>query len=146
VTTTIPTPEDDFASLLGDLLPRDWKDPVGYEVRRSYLEHLAYETGDAFVELILAGIEAHLKDEQWPNGDPAIEDWITALEDLDRGRLYYAASQRRDGAQVLHDALVFWVGEEVAGLVELYVQRLHEMNFRMAEEDKARGRDRAESR
>jgi hypothetical protein len=127
----VPTYEEDFASLLGTLLPRDWKDPVGYEVRRSYLEHVAYEAGDAFVETILAAIDAHLKGEQWPNDCPAIHDWISALEDLDRGRLYYAASRRHDGAQVLHDALVFWVGEEVAGFVELYVQRLHEMNFQL---------------
>jgi hypothetical protein len=124
VTMTIPTPEEDFASLLGTMFPADWKDPVGYEVRRSYLEHLAYETGDAFVEMVLAGIEAVLKGEQWPNDCPAIHAWIEALEDLDRGRLYYAASRRHDGPQVLHDALVFWVGEEVAGFVELYAQRL----------------------
>jgi hypothetical protein len=131
VTMTVPTPEDDFASLLGKLLPHDWKDPVGYELRLSHLESLAYDAGDAFIELILAGIEAVLKGEQWPNDHPAIAAWIEALEELNRGRLYYAASRRHDGPQVLHDALVFWVGEEVAGFVVLYVQRLHDMNFRM---------------
>jgi hypothetical protein len=123
---TVPTYEEDIARLL----PPDWKDPVGYEVRRSYLESLAYEGGDAFVEMLLAAIDAHLKGEHWPNDCPAIHAWIEALQDLDRGRLYYAASRRHDGAQVLHDALVFWVGEEITNFVELYLQRLREINFR----------------
>jgi hypothetical protein len=139
----VPTIEEDFSSLC-DLFPADWKDPVGYEARRSYLEALSLEAGDAGVELIIAFIECFLRDEPFTHHHPAITDWVDALEDLNRGRLYYAATRRHDGEHIVHDALVYWVGDQITEMVEHCAQAMHECNFRIVEEDAAR--ERAEGR
>jgi hypothetical protein len=105
------TSSPEITDLFGNPLPADWCDEIAIMARQDKLRLLAYETGDAAVEVMLQ----YLLQRSLDGAVTRFNDAVCALE---IERIRYAERQRRDAGRIIHAALEFWVGPRIAAWVE----------------------------
>jgi hypothetical protein len=115
-------PAEEIAELLGDPLPRDWRDPLAIEARAEHLAALAYTAADAWLALITH--HANNPGRVHPDDAP-VDAMAGAILELEQGlRNYTRKTQRGDGAAIVYTAVSLRLGSVGAEWIRSSIDRL----------------------